>query len=350
VTRPENAFGFDPDAPNDTAAILYRMARAGRGPVLHLGIGADGVSGALSALGDMKVTRVVANPGAVAPEATNGPEFFVADPEVAGWYSALDGRTYDVVIVADLLEHLRDPARVLRDLREQRLLADDGRLLISFANVAHAAVANELLSGDATRVRWYTVGSMSRLLEAAGYVVGETHRTHHPTAEQPTMTGNDEAQTYEYVLLAHPSAAGAQLALLRRQVDDAMQRLAEAETGRDQISALLEEERAAFHDDIGRGADELEQLQQKLSQVIDERSALREEKARLHYQLAGLHDQLAGLRDQLAATIEAKRTADRELATIRQSRSYRYSRGLAKAARGVVAPIRSVQQRARGGR
>jgi hypothetical protein len=59
---------------------------------------------------------------------------------------------------------------------------------------------------------------------------------------------------------------------------------------------------------------------------------------------------LAGLRDQLAATIEAKRTADRELATIRQSRSYRYSRGLAKAARGVVAPIRSVQQRARGGR
>jgi hypothetical protein len=343
VTRLENDFGFDPDAPNDTDASLYRMARAGRATVLHLGSGADGVARALSALDHMKVTRVVADPSALDARATNGLELFVADLEAAGWYAALDGRTYEVVIVADLLEHLRAPERVLRDLREQRLLADDGRLLISFANVAHQAVANELLSGDSARIRWYTASSMNRLLAASGYLSAETHRTYRPMGGQTATSTDDEAQTYEYVLQAQPSAAGPQLALLYRQLDDAKQRLAAAETSRDQISALLEEERAAFRDEIGRGADELEQLQNQLTRVTGERSVLRDEAARLHRLLARSQD-------ELAIAGKTKQTAIRRLTTIQQSRSYRWSRGLARTAHMVVAPIRSVQRRARGAR
>ncbi|MGH9252202.1 MAG: methyltransferase domain-containing protein [Acidimicrobiales bacterium] len=339
MTSPENDFGFDPDAPNDTAASLYRMARAGRAPVLHLGSGADAVPRALAALDDVKVTRVVADLSTLDAEATSGPEVFVADLEVAGWYAALDGRTYEVLIVADLLEHLRDPARILRDLREQRLLADDGRLLISFSNVAHQAVASELLSGDSTRIRWYTAGSMNRLLAASGYLLTETHRTHRPTGGQTTTSADDDAQTYEFVLQAQPSAAGPQLALVHRQLDDATQRLAEAETSRDQISALLDEERVAFQDEIGRGADELEQLQNQLNRATDKHAALRHETARLHRQLARLQDELS-----------VAKTAMRRLTIIQQSRSYRWSRGLARAAHVVVAPIRSVRRRARGGR
>jgi SAM-dependent methyltransferase len=338
VNTPENDFGFDPDAPNDTDASLYRMARAGRATVLHLGSGADAVSRALSVLDDMKVTRVVADLSALDARTRNGPELFVADPEAAGWYAALEGRTYEVVIVADLLEHLRDPARVLRDLREGRLLADDGRLLISFANVAHEAVANELLSGDSARIRWYTARSMNRLLAASGYLLTETHRTYRPTGQAATSV-EDDAQTYEYVLQAQPSAAGPQMAFLHRQLDDAAQRLAEAATSRDQIIALLEDERAAFRDEIGRGADELEQLQDKLDQAIDERSALREE-------ATGLHRQLARLRDEQSLA----ETAIRRLAKIEQSRSYRWSRGLTRAAHVVAAPIRFVRRRERGAR
>jgi regulator of replication initiation timing len=336
VNSPENDIGFDPDAPNDTAAILYRMARAGRATVLHLGDSAEGVSRALSALDDMKVTRVVADRSALDAEETKGPEVFVADLEAAGWYAALEGRTYEVVIVADLLEHLRDPARVLRDLHEQRLLANEGRLLISFASVAHQAVASELLSGSSARIHWYTAGSMYRLLAASGYLVAETHHTHRP--DGPTITSADEqAQAFEYVVQAQPSAAGPQLALLHRQLDDATQQLAEAETSRDHISALLEDERAAFRDEIGRGADELEQLQNRLAQVIDERSVLRQEAARLHRQLARLRD------EQSLAN-----TAIRRLARIEQSRSYRWSRRLARAAHVVAAPIRVVRRRERG--
>jgi 2-polyprenyl-3-methyl-5-hydroxy-6-metoxy-1,4-benzoquinol methylase len=332
VTTPDKDFGFDPDAPNDTSAGLYRMARAGRATVLHLGSGADGVSRALSALDDMKVTRVVADRSALEAEVTNGPDVFAADIEAAAWYAALDGRTYDVVMVADLLEHLRDPARLLRDLREQRLLADDGRLLVSFTNVAHEAVASELLSGSSARIRWYTASSMNRLLAASGYLVTETHHMSRPGTD-------DEAQTYVYVLQAQPSAAGPQLALLHLQLDETTRRLAEVESSRDQISALLEEERAAFRDEIGRGADELEQMQKKLSQVTDQRSALRNDIARLHRQLARLQDE----------HVVAK-TAIGQLAAIRQSRSYRWSRGLARAGQVVVTPVRTVRQRMRGGR
>jgi regulator of replication initiation timing len=338
VSGQDNDFGFDPDAPNDTNASLYRMARAGRATVLHLGSGAEGVSRALSVLDDMKVTRVVADLSALDARASNGPELFVADLEAAGWYAALDGRTYEVVIVADLLEHLRDPARVLRDLRERRLLADGGRLLISFANVAHQAVADELLSGDSARIRWYTASSMNRLLVASGYLLAETHRMYRPTGQSATRV-DDDAQTYEYVLQAQPTTAGPQLPLVHRQPDDVAQRLAEAAMSRDQISALLEDERAAFRDEIGRGADELEQLQEKLDRVIDERSALRQEVTRLHRQLARS-------RDEQSLT----ETAVRRLAKIEQSRSYRWSRGLARAAHVVAAPIRLVRRRERGAR
>jgi predicted nucleic acid-binding Zn-ribbon protein len=153
------------------------------------------------------------------------------------------------------------------------------------------------------------------------------------------MSADDEAQTYEFVLQAQPSAAGTQLALLHQQLDDATQRLAEAETSRNQISALLVEERVAFQDEIGRGADELEQLQDQLDRLTDERSALRHKTARLHRQLALLQDELS-----------VARTAIRQLEIIHQSRSYRWSRRLANAAQLVVTPIRSVRQRARGGR
>jgi hypothetical protein len=347
VTYPQDEHGFDPNALNDTAAILYRIARATPGTVLHLGSGAEGVSRALSALDEMKVTFVVSDVNAPGFEPTDGLELFVADPEAAGWHTVLDGRTYDVAIVADLLEHLRDPERILRDLREQRLLGDEGRLLVSFANVAHSAVAKELLSGDSRRVRWYTVGSMTRLLEASGYLVVETHRTHLPGLQTTT---DDDPSTYEYVLQAQPSAAATQLTLLRRQLDYASHQLAEAQRDRDQISALLKEERAAFRDEVGRGADELEHLQNKIAKMSDERSALRDKAAHLHRQLARLNTQLAHLKDELAVADKAKQTTDRRLAAIQQSRSYRWSRRLAKAVEPVLTPLRLAGRRIRGSR
>jgi Methyltransferase domain len=346
VTHPHHDLGFDPDR-SDTSATLYRMARATRGNVLLLGSGAEGVSRALSALDEMKVTVVGSDVTALESEPSAGLETFVSDPGMANWHTVLEGRTYDVTIVADLLEHLRDPERVLRDLREQRLLSADGWLLVCFANVAHPAVERELLSGDYSRIRWYTLDSMTRLLEESGYVVVETHRTHRA---RRAFTTDDERQTYEYVLQVRPSTAGTQLALLRKQLEEATQRLAETEAGRNQISALLDEERAAFRAEIGRGADELEHLRNKIDQMNDERSALREETARLHGQLARLQLQVARLEDELAVAGNEKQATDRRLAAIEQSTSYRWSRTLAKTVGPALTTLRTAPRRIRGSR
>ena len=85
--------------------------------------------------------------------------------------------TYDVVLLLDVLEHLADPAAVLR--RAASWLRPDGIVLCSIPNVAHWRVRLSLLRGkfeytdsgllDRTHLRWFTRASARRLIEDAGY-------------------------------------------------------------------------------------------------------------------------------------------------------------------------------------
>lgn len=86
---------------------------------------------------------------------------------------------FDYILFADVLEHLVDPAEMLREVKNS--LAPDGRVLASIPNVAHWSVRAQLLFGnfnykptgimDATHLRWFTRRSVRRLFEAAGYEV-----------------------------------------------------------------------------------------------------------------------------------------------------------------------------------
>jgi len=87
--------------------------------------------------------------------------------------------TFDVVVCADVLEHLRDPAAVLARLR--RLLRPGATLLVSIPNVAFVSVRLGLLLGrfnyqaegllDATHLRFFTHSTSRDLLEGAGYKI-----------------------------------------------------------------------------------------------------------------------------------------------------------------------------------
>lgn len=86
---------------------------------------------------------------------------------------------FNYILFADVLEHLVDPAEMLREVKNS--LAPDGRVLASIPNVAHWTVRAQLLFGnfnykptgimDATHLRWFTRRSVRRLFEAAGYEV-----------------------------------------------------------------------------------------------------------------------------------------------------------------------------------
>lgn len=89
-----------------------------------------------------------------------------------------DFGTYDAMVFGDVLEHLRDPARLLRTLRGA--LTDDGVLICSIPNVKHWTVVMPLLVHDRweyqdaglldrTHVHFFTLEEIDRMLKECGF-------------------------------------------------------------------------------------------------------------------------------------------------------------------------------------
>ena len=104
--------------------------------------------------------------------------FIQADLDI--WdFSQLE-TTFDIVIAGDILEHLKDPWRVLERLRQ--VLHADSRLLVCVPNLRDMTVIGRLLfrgdfryeeagTMDRTHLRFFTRKSLVRLLEESGYDV-----------------------------------------------------------------------------------------------------------------------------------------------------------------------------------
>lgn len=87
---------------------------------------------------------------------------------------------FDLIICADVLEHLINPWEVLRNLKQ--LLAPDGHLLVSMPNLRYAPVLYNILirglfrykiSGvlDYTHLRFFTLSTMKELIEESGFEI-----------------------------------------------------------------------------------------------------------------------------------------------------------------------------------
>jgi O-antigen biosynthesis protein len=85
-------------------------------------------------------------------------------------------RFFDVVLAADVVEHLREPRRAVQMLA--RYIGSRGRLIVSVPNVAHLSVRLPLLLGhftyrrvgilDETHLRFFTFKTARELVEASG--------------------------------------------------------------------------------------------------------------------------------------------------------------------------------------
>lgn len=99
------------------------------------------------------------------------------DIEQMEWLDRFGDRKFDYIILADVLEHLREPGLVLEQVKG--ILVPDGSVLISVPNIAHNSVIIQLLKNhfiyqntgilDHTHVKHFTYSEIGKLCTDSGY-------------------------------------------------------------------------------------------------------------------------------------------------------------------------------------
>jgi 2-polyprenyl-3-methyl-5-hydroxy-6-metoxy-1,4-benzoquinol methylase len=156
---------------------LWRLAGTNQ-RILDVGCG-DGLTAAKLAEAGNRVTGIDVLP---APKNLDKLEDYVCWDLSSGLEPLLPrfgARKFDKVLLMDVLEHLADPAAVLRPSRD--LLEPRGEAIISVPNVANVTVRLMLLLGrfdyaergilDRTHVRFYTRRTARRMIEACGFTI-----------------------------------------------------------------------------------------------------------------------------------------------------------------------------------
>lgn len=97
------------------------------------------------------------------------------------------GGPFDCVVMADVLEHLRNPWQVVR--WASGLVGEGGSMVISIPNIRHAQLLwsvvlrrrwpyREVGIFDRTHLRWFAYENIDELLDSTGFKVAELHRSY----------------------------------------------------------------------------------------------------------------------------------------------------------------------------
>jgi SAM-dependent methyltransferase len=343
------ALGPDGDFdPNSSHGIMGRLVGDGK-RVLEVGCATGYMSEHLSRRGN-RVTGVDIDEEAAQEARLHCEEVIVADLDSRPLAEFLEGKQYDVAVFGDVLEHLRDPWRVLRDTRP--FLSPNGFVVISVPNVAHGNVRLSLLRGafdssplgilDDTHLHFFTLRTARELCLRAGYRIDAIERVKMPlffdTDVLPQVDERDfgravvddvrrdpEHDTLQFVVRATPvrdyehldltldalakveikfADAAGKIARLECQLEDLSARLTGAEAARDGLSTQLAEAEARLQAQELAAAESLAELRRSLGARVIELTTSVYVKSRA----------LAGLTQEHAAAVASARTAEEKAA------------------------------------
>src|SRR5262245_21140901 len=128
---------------SSTDASILRLVGAHK-RVLELGCGSGHMTQALREQ-DCTVIGIEIHPEAAERAAANCERVIVGDLDYLDFQRELGTDRFDVIVAADVLEHLKDPLSILRSVKQ--FLLPRGRLVISVPNVAHISIRLALLAG-----------------------------------------------------------------------------------------------------------------------------------------------------------------------------------------------------------
>ncbi len=139
---------------------------------------------------------------------------------------------YDVIVCADVLEHVRGSERVLAQCAH--LLAPGGKALLSIPNASYSGLIAELMAGefryrkegllDETHVRFFTRQTLLRFLQSGGWAIDNFEVIERVLNESEFQVAFDamppdvaayllalpDALTYQFIVSTHPTPAALQ--------------------------------------------------------------------------------------------------------------------------------------------
>ncbi|MES9942225.1 MAG: glycosyltransferase [Candidatus Thiodiazotropha sp. 6PLUC2] len=214
---------------NSHTQLIRRIPKGSR--VLELGCATGYMSEFLRRERDCYVVGVEYDRAMAQKAKAHCDQVIVGDVQKDNWLKSLGDERFDIITCADILEHLRDPTGLLKKL--PKLLKEDGRLIASLPNGAHAALRLELLEGrftyedtgllDRTHLHLFNYHSLRELFVRSGFRVDELSYTFHDMADSeierrlenlgfnPTEKGlalfhTPEAAAFQFIVTAQPDS------------------------------------------------------------------------------------------------------------------------------------------------
>ncbi len=227
------------DADGAPAKVVRMVGQDKR--VLEIGAGPGSITKALVQASRCRVTAADIDAQALQQLASICESIHTIDLNQPGWLQPLkDAENFDVLVAADVLEHVYEPLRVLTEMKQ--LLKPGGSMVISIPHVGHSAVHACLLDEDfaynsfglldRTHIRFFGIKNIQRLFDDAGlriqhaeFVVRKPEHTEFgpawsrlPANVREALAGNPFGTVYQVVVqaaLAAPSdSPGVQLMAL----------------------------------------------------------------------------------------------------------------------------------------
>lgn len=170
-------YTYDIDGPSAPARVARIVGNDKR--VLEIGSGPGALTRVLTEVGRNQVVALEVDPAAIEIVKHHCQRVVQGDLNSGVWTSVFDGEKFDVVVAADVLEHVANPLTVLRQMTT--LVKPDGSVVLSLPMVTHASVGAMMLSGqfrygdwgllDRTHIQFFGLLDIQRLVADANLAI-----------------------------------------------------------------------------------------------------------------------------------------------------------------------------------
>ncbi|WP_168800530.1 class I SAM-dependent methyltransferase [Cellulomonas telluris] len=320
---------LDLDEANSSHSLVAELVGDGK-DVLDVGCATGYLGQALGSLG-CRVVGIEVDPVSAAEARERLAEVLEADIDGVPLDEVVGDRRFDVVVLADVLEHLVRPEVLLSSVA--RVLRPGGVVVASVPNVTHGSLRLALLQGrwdyrdtgllDRTHLRFYSRTSLVALFAECGFTVTDLRATvldalgsevevdadDLPPGVVRWVREQDDAASYQFVLRAVPGAAAPPPELVPAvavpRPDDrftARGELSSLQTPTDDVTELrrrvltLRDHAIGAEASVGTMRARLAERQIELADTRAELALCREEVVQVHARLRGVLDELEATR------------------------------------------------------